>query len=438
MCVNREYGSEQYLAANTREQAKIALKFIKGYAKSLDPRHKHFKILRDRVEFKDTGSVVVAISNEAGLNDGYNPSIGLIDEFHASQEDSTLQVLKSGMAMRENPIMIIISSGGYLLDGYPLYDRIQVAHQQLEGAAPLPDDTFLALYELDAGDDWTDESVYVKANPSYGEIVQPKFLAGRLADSKINVSTQTDFKIKNLDMFVVSKNIWLENSVILDSMESLDMSMLEGEPCYCGVDLSSTDDLTAFSACFPPNEYREYYPDKYIFKTLTWVPQCALETANGNLYEGFIRRGLLKMTSGNSVDYFEILHDVLEFNLHHPIMKLHYDPWNSTSWVQQAGVQGLSGVLVPMSQTLGSFNRGTKTFEIAAKQGQVILDRSALTAWAFANVELKMDSYANVKPVKAGGQKTKKIDPVIAIIEAMSAHLFEQLFDNQGVISLHY
>ena len=219
-------------------------------------------------------------------------------------------------------------------------------------------------------------------------------------------------------------------------MEQLDMEQLVGEMCYCGADLSSTNDLTAFAACWPPNEYRSYYPDKYLIKVFAWVPQSALETSNGNLYKGFMHRGLLKMTSGNSVDYQEILHDILEFHANYPIAKFHYDEWNATSFTQAAVAAGLN--MVPMSQTLGSFNRGTKSCEIFLKQHQIILDMNALLSWAFQNVELKMDAYGNVKPMKANGQIAKKIDPVIALIEALSAHLFEELFNNVEMITLNY
>lgn len=78
------------------------------------------------------------------------------------------QVLKSGQAMRKNPISIIISSGGYLMDGFPFFERIKVAHAQLDGTVEFPDSYFYALFELDPEDDWTDESVYEKANPSLG------------------------------------------------------------------------------------------------------------------------------------------------------------------------------------------------------------------------------------------------------------------------------
>lgn len=128
MCVNKEAGSEQYISANTRDQARIAYKFIKGYAKSLDPKRKHFKIYRDYIEYPKTNSICKVLSAEAGVQDGSNPSIFLIDENHAAPDDSMFQVLKSGQAMRKNPISIIISSGGYLMDGFPFFERIKVAH----------------------------------------------------------------------------------------------------------------------------------------------------------------------------------------------------------------------------------------------------------------------------------------------------------------------
>jgi phage terminase large subunit-like protein len=40
---------------------------------------------------------------------------------------------------------------------------------------------------MDPDDDWTDDSNWVKANPSLGDIVQPKFLKKRLNDAKKNM-----------------------------------------------------------------------------------------------------------------------------------------------------------------------------------------------------------------------------------------------------------
>lgn len=344
------------------------------------------------------------------------------------------QVLQSGQAMRENPLAIVISSGGYLMDGFPFFERVKIGHDRLDGVTEFPDDAFYALYELDKDDDWTDFSVYQKANPSLGEIVREKFLKKRLADSMVSMTTQIDFKIKNLDIFVTAKNIWIEPDLITNTYQKVDIEKLRGEPCYIGCDLSSVNDLTSVAACFPPNEFRDYYPDKYIFIVWAWVPAAALETVNGPLYKPWIHQGYLKMTSGNSVDYEEILNDVLQFNAICPIVKFMYDPYMSLTFVQQAVAQGLT--MVPMSQTVGSYSRSTKSFEVCVKHDQVVINGNSMISWAFQNAELKTDSYGNVKPIKAGGVLAKKIDPVIAILTGMSGYLFEQLAGSMELITL--
>lgn len=163
----------------------------------------------------------------------------------------------------------------------------------LSGEVDYPDNKFFALFELDPEDDWEDEKNWIKANPSLGEIVQMRFLKERARESQTNMATQTDFKIKNLDIFVTAKNIWLPPAVLDPVMMNLDLEQLREEPCWMGVDLSSVNDLTAVGVCWPPNDYREYYPDKYIFTVMAWVPQAALESENAKLYDTWIRSGFL-------------------------------------------------------------------------------------------------------------------------------------------------
>lgn len=53
--------------------------------------------------------------------------------------------------------------------------------------------------------------------------------------------------------------------------------------------------------------------------------------------------------------------------------------------------------------------------------GRIILDNNAINRYCFANVELKSDWNGNIKPAKC--QDKKKIDGVIAIIEALGGYL---------------
>ena len=57
------------------------------------------------------------------------------------------------------------------------------------------------------------------------------------------------------------------------------------------------------------------------------------------------------------------------------------------------------------------------------KKGKVLIDTNSCVRWCFGNVELKQDWNENCKPVKAGNDKTKKIDPVISMLEALGSYL---------------
>ena len=103
------------------------------------------------------------------------------------------------------------------------------------------------------------------------------------------------------------------------------------------------------------------------------------------------------------------------------LLGIGYDSWNATQWAINATAEGLP--LYPYSQAIGNFNRPTKTFEMLLRQGKVIIDYNPAVRWCFNNVELKYDWNDNCKPVKAGGEQSKKIDPVIAMLQALGTYL---------------
>lgn len=442
-----------YLVSNTREQARIALKFVQGYAKSIDSqlKKKRFKNYVNWLKYAPTEGSIKCLSSEAGVNDGLRPDSCILDEYHAATTSDMENVIKSGMGASANPLFIIISSGGYNLHG-PFHEKIQVAHRRLTGQYEYPDNIFYALYELDQDDQWDDPNVWQKANPSLlpkeqGGIVSMDFLKKRLQESRVNMSTQVDFQIKNLDLFVSSSNIWLPEQsldMVCVGTKDIDYEALRDSPCYAGCDLSSVSDLTSICLCWPPDPYREWEKEKYIFKTFNWVPAQAIESSsNGPLYEQWIHSKLsdgtqiLKVTAGNCVDYTQILLDLQSWCTRFNICKFLYDEWNSTAFIQQLQALGIIPCVEPMSQSIGSFSRGTKTLEILIQNQQCLIDSNQLLRWAFSHCELRYDSFQNCKPIKAMDNKNNKIDPIIAMIQALSGYLFEQLFaQDMQVITL--
>lgn len=419
---DNENGAEIELVANSRQQAKIAFDITSNFCGSVDVhRKKIFKRYRDSIIIDKTKSKIQVLSSDAMGNDGYNSSCFVLDEFHAAKNWDLYNVLKSSQGMRQQPLAIIITTAGFLLNSYPCYEHRQTCLDILKGNK-VDDSQFTAIYELDDGDDWCDESNWIKCAPSLGQTVSYEYLREQVLQAKNNPALETGVKTKNFNVFCQTKNVWIPDNYLQKSFGRYDFNDLKDEDCYMGVDLSAVSDLTAVSVMFPPNEERTLYPDKFIFKNYIYLPDSALdESVNSDLYKLWKKQGHLICTNGNVVDYDYILKDILQVYEDTYLLAIGYDSWNATQFAINATSEGLP--LYPYSQSIGNFNKPTKAFEMLLREGKVIMDYNPVVRWCFNNVELKWDYNANCKPNKAIDDKSKKIDPIIAMLEALGTYL---------------
>ena len=427
---DNEPGAEIDLVANSRHQAKIAFTQSSNFCESVDKNKKIFKRYRDTINIPKTKSIIQVLSSDAMGNDGYNASCFILDEFHAARSWDLYNVLKSSQGSRSQPLSIIITSAGFLLNGYPCYEHRQTCIDILKGNK-VDDTQFSAIYELDEEDDWLDEDNWIKCAPSLGQTVQIDYLRDQVQSVKNNPSLETGVKTKNFNIFCQSKNVWIPEKYLKDVWHKVDVDNFIDEDCYMGVDLSSVSDITASAIMFPPNPERAIYPDKYVFKPYVYLPVDNLaENTNEELYRLWYRQGFLDCTPGNVVDYDQILKDQIEIYNKTYLHNVAYDEWNASSWASDAYAEGLP--IKGYSQTVGNFNKPTKMFEMLIRSGKVIIDYNPLVRWCFNNVEIKMDVNGNCKPMKGGssnrkadrnGTNTKKIDPIIAMLEALGGYL---------------
>lgn len=416
---DKENNAEIELVANSRQQANIAFKMCYNFAESLDPKKKSIRRKRSIIEIPKTKSSIQVLSSDAMGNDGYNSSCFILDEMHAAKNWDLYNVMKSSQGMRQQPLAIVITTAGFLLAGYPCYEYRETCLEILKGLKT-DDSQFAAIYELDEGDDWQDEKNWLKCAPSLGQTVTYKYLRDQV-QSAINIPSQeVGVKTKNFNLFCQSSDVWLPDKLIADNMAHIDIAKLQNETCYMGVDLSAVSDLTCTSVMWPPNKNRSYYPDKYIFKTIAYLPEDQLELSiNKNIYQNAKIKNAIQITPGNVVDYDYILEDQIAINNSMDLMVCAYDQWNSTQWALSAERAGIN--LGAFSQSLGSFNKPTKDFERLLKQGNVIIDDNIITRWCFQNVVLKYDWNDNLKPTKE--TYPQKIDAVIAMLEALGAYI---------------
>lgn len=413
-----EDGAEVLLAANSKEQAKIAFDMCSKFCKGLDPKGKYLTAYRADILFNITNSKLKVLAADDTKLDGFNASFGLLDEYHSAATSKVRDVIKSSMGMRENPHLCTITTAGFD-KSLPCYQLRTVAIEILNHLKE-DDSMFIAIYCLDEGDKWDSEKNWIKCAPNLGVTVSKKYIREQVRQAKNNPSDEVGVKTKTLNIWCDSATVWIPEDYIVKCSNKVDFSLLKGKDCYIGVDLGATSDLTAVSFLIVDG-------DKYYFKTNYYLPESALEEkVNKELYKLWNRLGLLTITGGNTTDYDYITRDILKAREDVNIVHLAYDKYNATQWAIDCTEQGLP--LEEYAQTLGIFNRPTKELERLILSGKAVIDNNDITRDCFRNVVLKSDYCDNVKPIKT--HDAKKIDGVIAMIMALGGYLLTPHYSN--------
>lgn len=403
------------LAANSKDQAKIAFKMTRNFAKKLDPTEEHLRSFRADILFDETDSELKVLASDSSKLDGYNCSFGLIDEYHSASTSEVRDVIRSSQAMRASPSLITITTAG-LDKTLPCYELRTVCSEIVTGLKQ--DDTmFVMIFSLDEGDNWKSPANFRKANPNLGVTVNEAFILKQIIQAENSPSDEVGIRTKNLNQWVDSSDVWIAEDYLIKSTGSIKIEDFEGADCYIGVDLASNVDLTAVSYLFVKDEFF-YYINRY------YLPNASLTSRpDRDMYKTWKRLKHLTTTSGNVTDYDYITKDILDVYQKCNIVEIYYDKYNSTQWAIQCTEEGLP--LKPYSQTIGNFNAPTRELERLILSNRVIIDDNPITRFCFRNVELKADHNGNVKPNK--GLERKKIDGVIAMIQALAAY-----HDNTG------
>ena len=386
-------------------------------------KHANIKLRGGRT--KSGGAIGYLGSNKDTL-DGLDTHFGCIDEYHAHQNDSVYNVIKSSMGARPNGLHFTISTEGFNPGG-PMDDLKKHCRAVLEGARH-DDAQFALMYEMDEGDDWREEENWHKANPSLGISPSIEYLREQYTQAEsMGGSTEVEFKTKHLNLQVSSSDVWIQDKVWM--LGESDMEFDPNEPIWAGLDLASVSDLTALMLAQPVN-------GGYLIRGHYFLPQDKMDemkSRGGNAYLGFEKLPNVHITPGNVTDYDEIRRvitgvqmqtsgAVIDENcLMHTlnIRKIAFDRYNAT----QIGIDLVNdGVdIAPFGQGFVSMSAPTKQLEILARQGKIWHNGDPVLRWAISNVELRIDPAGNIKADK--GHSADKIDPVVALVMAIGEHL---------------
>ena len=427
---DNEMAAQVYLCSPSNSQTQQDFTYVKNYVEGIN-KGNIFKIIHSNISFLPKKSFIKCLSPKAKLGDGFNPHFAIIDEYHAMDDNTIPNVMVSGMGMRRQPMMIYITTAGFNLGG-PCKEYHDTAIEILKGLKE--DDTVWPfIYELDAEDEWFDPKVWPKAVPSLPNIVTPEFMESRIVHAKNTPGDEIDVRTKNLNQWVSSSCVWLQDDKIVKAMEKVPIEVFENQSVYGSIDLAYTSDLTAYTLMMPPDRYRDYHPDKFIFKNFFYLPeQCLKDSKNWLKYRGWKDKGYLEVTPGDTTDYQYLLDEILEHLNYCRYNNLSYDSFQSVFMIVKAEQAGVP--CAPFSQSLGNFNKVVQTFEILLRKDLVVIDENPITRWNFQNVDMYTNSTGLRKPKKPADPQ-KKVDSVITMLQAIGNWLADGGEADIGIMS---
>jgi len=261
--------------------------------------------------------------------------------------------------------------------------------------------------------EWTDERIWHRANPALGDFRSLEEMRIMGARAQEIPAQQNVFRRLYLNQWTEQADRWISLTAWDACQHSLDRAAWRGRRCYVGMDLSSTQDLTALVAVFPDDE------GGFDVLPQFFVPQDRLHdraTRDRVPYDEWARHGLLEATPGNIVDYDAVRAVLQDWAARYDVRAIAFDPWNATSLVTRLIDQdGLP--CVQMRQGFASLSAPTKALEKAILARTLRHDGHPVLRWNVSNVAVESDAAGNLKLSKK--VSTERIDGVAALVMAI-------------------
>ena len=400
----RTEGGEVYSLATKMDQAKIAFDGAEQMIRKAVPQVKEkFKIVTNQISNKDKWSFYKPLGRDSKSLDGLNPSMCIYDEAAAYSDRNIVEVMTSATGARDNFLHLFITTAQFSRTTVYYENRlylIDILEERVDN-----DRWFGMVYTLDEGDDWQDESVWIKANPNLGVSLKHDFLRDEVKQAQTMMSKRNGVLVKHFNIFTSGEEAWLS----LEEWQKCAGPVLRDGDMYVAMDLSSTRDLTAI--CYLWNN-----GDKFSVDFQCFLPRKSLElvsVANKAKYQRAIEDGILHVTRGDVVDYREVKDHVKMMASKHKLKMIGYDKWNAALLVNDLEDEGYP--IMDIGQSMSALSAASKETERMIVEELIRQEGNPFIDWTLECCSVYEDKNENIKITKDEADKSLKIDPIVAM-----------------------
>jgi phage terminase large subunit-like protein len=431
---NPEYSRQIYCTANDKEQAKIAFGMVVkqlNKVMQLSPSvRERLRKVREELTDERSYSVLRPLSSETGAVDGFEPLVGILDEYHASKTTEMMEVLESGQMLLENALLLIISTAGFNLNA-PMYAKEYPYMTKVLNGEITDDNYFAFCAEQDSEEEVHQEDLWIKSNPLMEvEEMRPillknirKKLKEAIAKDEINPTLT-----KNFNLWRSSSEASYLNEADWKATEQRAID-ITGCDVYIGVDLSRVDDLSAVSFIYPIGGSK-FYCDSHAFVGSKGGIDEKIKRDNID-YKALERRGYCTITDlETGIINFNQIIDFMEQHIEENGLNVKgvcYDPYNAQMFLAEIENRRLPWELFEVRQGLKTLNDPTKDFRLQIYDRKMLHGPNPLLDIAVHNAVLKEDNDTIMINKRLNREK---IDPVVALVDAHTEAMYH--YKNEG------
>jgi phage terminase large subunit-like protein len=423
-------GGEVYALASKEDQARIV--FDKAVAMiNMQPQLRAIlEPFKDSIYSQRFDSFFKPLDGKAKGKHGLNASGLVADELHEWRNGDLYTTVHQSEAAREEPIEFLISTAGVRgrSFGWEVWEEaLKIRTGALDDPA-----TLVVIYAAEPEDDWTAEATWHKANPNLGVSVNLDYLRAECLKAQASPRLQNDFRRYHLNQWTSQSVRWLPMKKWDEcgAADWRDEAPLYGRLCYGGVDLGSTDDLTAYALAFPPAEeggawrrlYRVFMPEDRIEQRVE---------QSGVPYDRWVAAGAIFATPGDCVDYEFVVQKMLEDFERFDLRLVGFDRHNVlhvTNSLQAKGVDPAKCVKV--GQGFSEISEPCKYYETQVFRGVIDHGNHPVARFCADNVMVRRDPLNRIRPDK--DRSSEKIDVITADIIAEATAMRAMGADEPG------
>jgi phage terminase large subunit-like protein len=422
-----EHGAQCVSAAYNREQASKLYIMAENMVLANPKLRKRTDLIPSQKKIKapKKGGTYQAISADSSSAQGGNFSCVLYDECAEAKNTKLMGALTSGSNLRRQPLFIFLGTAG-VNNKSPVYEHHLEYSENLKKGL-FVDDTYLpVIYTIPQDLDWRDETYWPLSNPALlpGGFMSYAPLREDAAKAKRFPNLEADFRRYYANQMVSSVERWIPLAEFdaCRSATQFDETSLKALPCYIGVDLSSTTDLTAVCNVWVA-------PDSIYIRTAFFYPTEDLQQKSEQSripFDKWSDAGLLITTPGRTINLEVVKQHIREQCAKYTVKEVCYDPALAVRFADE-----LASENYPMVKIL----QYPKFLSMAAKDLEKrVLDRTIkheghpIMRFCVDSASIQQTSYGLVKLVKPNAnKKSARIDGVAALLTAMARACVSEL-----------